>query len=96
MDRGVRALLLLMMMAVIIGAAQQAGPAVQPSVNLPADLARVLGDYEAAWQSGDAAGLARLFAEDGFVLPNGGPPVRSRAAIQKTTPAPADRLRCGR
>ena len=82
MDRGIRALLVITL-AVTTVAAQQGGEVVQPSVNLPADLARVLTDYEAAWQSRDAARLAGLFAEDGFVLPNGGPPVRSRAAIQK-------------
>jgi ketosteroid isomerase-like protein len=54
-----------------------------PSVTLPAALARVLTDYEAAWQKKDAAALAALFTEDGFVLSSGKPPVRGRAAIQK-------------
>jgi len=54
-----------------------------PSVPLPADLARVLTDYEAAWQEKDAHALAALFAEDGLVLSNGVPPVRGRAAIAK-------------
>lgn len=54
-----------------------------PAVDLPAPLARVLTDYEAAWQKKDAAALARLFAEDGFVLASGGPPVRGRAQIEK-------------
>jgi ketosteroid isomerase-like protein len=54
----------------------------QPSIALPADLARVLKDYEAAWSSMDAAALARLFAEDGFVLSNGHEAVRGRAAIE--------------
>ena len=54
-----------------------------PSVALPPDLARVLTDYEAAWSSRDAAALSRLFAEDGFVLAGGRPPVRGRAAIAK-------------
>ena len=74
---------LMMTLAVTVTTGQQPAPAVEPTVKLPADLARVLTDYEAAWQSRDAAAVARLFAEDGFVLPNGGPPVRSRAAIQK-------------
>jgi ketosteroid isomerase-like protein len=52
-----------------------------PSVALPPALDRVLRDYEAAWQRGDAAGLAALFAEDGFVLQGGRAPVRGRAAI---------------
>jgi ketosteroid isomerase-like protein len=55
----------------------------QAAVALPAPLARVLTDYEAAWQRKDAAALAALFAEDGFVLPSGSPPVRGRAQIQK-------------
>jgi ketosteroid isomerase-like protein/uncharacterized protein YciI len=51
--------------------------------DLPPALARVLTDYEAAWKAKDATALAALFAEDGFVLSNGRPPVRGRAAIQK-------------
>ena len=67
--------------------AAQGAPAVDsvaplPSVTLPAPLDRVLRDYERAWQAGDAVALARLFAEDGFVLQGGRPPVRGRAAIQ--------------
>ena len=58
-------------------------PAPMPSVTLPADLARVLTDYEKGWQAKDAAGLASLFAEDGFVLPNGAPPVRGRGEIAR-------------
>ena len=55
----------------------------QPTITLPAPLARVLGDYEVAWQNKDPAALAALFAEDGFVLSNGTPPVRGRAQIEK-------------
>ena len=55
----------------------------QPSVTLPGALARVLTDYEAAWQKRDAAALAALFAEDGFVLSSGKPPVRGRAQIEQ-------------
>jgi ketosteroid isomerase-like protein len=54
-----------------------------PSVQLPAELARVLADYQRAWQQKDAAALAALFAENGFVLSSGAPPVRGRAAIQQ-------------
>ncbi len=53
-----------------------------PSVVLSAALDRVLRDYEAAWQKGDAEALAALFAEDGFVLQGGRVPVRGRAAIR--------------
>ena len=55
----------------------------EPSVELPPGLARVLTDYEAAWTNKDAAGLSRLFVEEGFVLPGEHPPVRGRAAIEK-------------
>ena len=54
-----------------------------PTVPLPAELSRVLTDYEAAWQRKDAGALAGLFAEDGFVLSSGSPAVRGRAAIEK-------------
>lgn len=53
-----------------------------PSVALPPDLERVLRDYERAWRAGDAAALAALFAQDGFVLQSNRPPVRGRAAIR--------------
>jgi len=56
-------------------AARQAGS------ELPPALARVLTDYESAWRAKDAAALAALFAEDGFVLSSGKPPVRGRPAI---------------
>lgn len=54
-----------------------------PSVTLPPEVARVLTDYETAWGAKDAAALSRLFAEDGFVLAGGRPPVKGRAAIEK-------------
>jgi ketosteroid isomerase-like protein len=54
-----------------------------PSVDLPPELARVLRDYEKAWQARDAAALAELFAEDGFVMASSKPPVRGRDAIRK-------------
>jgi ketosteroid isomerase-like protein len=55
----------------------------QPSIELPPALARVLRDYEQAWQAKNPCALAALFAEDGFVLSGGTPPVRGRAAIEK-------------
>ncbi len=58
-------------------------PTPQPSIQLPPELARVLTDYESAWRARNAAALARLFAEDGFVMSNDQPPVRGRAAIEK-------------
>ena len=75
--------LLLFAVLPLAGAAQQPAPApATPSVTLPPELDRVLRDYERAWQGRDAAGLAALFTEDGFVLSNGKPPVRGRAAIR--------------
>jgi ketosteroid isomerase-like protein len=61
---------------------QSPSPTPIPSVSLPPDLDRVLRDYEKAWAARDATGLAALFAEDGFVLQGGKPPVRGRAAIR--------------
>lgn len=55
----------------------------QPTIELPPDLARVLTDYEDAWQAKSASGLANLFAEDGYVLSGGRPPVKGRAEIEK-------------
>jgi ketosteroid isomerase-like protein len=63
--------------------AQAPEPPPLPSITLPPPLARVLTDYEVAWRNKDAAALAALFREDGFVLSNGAPPVRGRAQIQK-------------
>jgi ketosteroid isomerase-like protein len=63
-----------------------------PSVTLPPELDRVLRDYEAAWRKGDGAALATLFAADGFVLPNGAPPVRGREAIQQYYKGPGGPL----
>jgi uncharacterized protein (TIGR02246 family) len=51
-------------------------------VALSPDLDRVLRDYETAWRRGDAAGLAALFTQDGFVLQGGRAPVRGRASIE--------------
>ncbi|CAH0140967.1 YybH family protein [Stenotrophomonas lactitubi] len=51
-------------------------------VALPAALDRVLRDYEQAWRTADAKALARLFADDGFILQSNQPPVRGRAAIE--------------
>jgi ketosteroid isomerase-like protein len=73
----------LLFAAVAGAAAPPPGPAGPlPSVALPAELDRVLRDYERAWQARDAAGLAALFVEDGFVMASGKPPVRGRAAIR--------------
>lgn len=49
------------------GAQQEAPDPRLPSVELPAELDRVLRDYEAAWAAGDGPALAALFTEDGVV-----------------------------
>ena len=71
--------------ALVIGAsiAVCAGAETLSTLTLPAPLGRVLTDYEAAWQKKDAAALAALFTEDGFVLGSGTPPIRGRAQIEK-------------
>jgi hypothetical protein len=58
----------------------QRAPSVPPSVQLPPELDRVLRDYETRFRIGGDT-LAALFSEDGFVLPNGRPPVHGRPAI---------------
>ena len=70
-------------LAALAGAQAPAAVDAQPSVELAPELARVLRDYEAAWQKRDAAGLAGLFAEDGFVMADGRPPLRGRAAVER-------------
>ena len=55
----------------------------QPTIALPPELARVLTDYESAWTHKDSAALAKLFAEDGFVLSPESPMVRGRERIER-------------
>lgn len=69
--------------AAAVARAEEPAASPLPSVVLPPELARVLTDYEKAWRTRDASALASLFAEDGFVLASGAPPVRGRAAIAK-------------
>ena len=52
------------------------------TVTLPAELDRVLRDYEVAWRAGDEAALAALFTETGFVMQGGRAAARGRNAIQ--------------
>ncbi len=75
-------LALLFVLSTFSAAAQEATPSRLPSVSLPPALERVLRDYETAWRAHDAAALANLFAEDGFVMGSGQPPVRGREAIR--------------
>lgn len=81
---GVRLLLVMSLFLAISSSvlAQQPPADSLASIGLPAELDRVLRDYEKAWQARDAEALAGLFTEDGFVLSNGKPPVRGRVAIR--------------
>lgn len=65
-----------------LAAVCHAEPSPLPTITLPPELARVLTDYEDAWQAKDEKALAALFAEDGFVLSGGRPPVRGRNQIE--------------
>ena len=73
----------LLIVSSIVSAAEAPADPPLPGVTLPPELARVLTDYEKAWGAKDAAALARLFAEDGFVLQRNKPPIRGRAGIEK-------------
>lgn len=54
-----------------------------PTVELPAEVARLLSDYSRAWAANDAASLSRLFAPEGMALPNGQPPARGAERIRQ-------------
>lgn len=75
--------LLILALAATVGWASAAGAQapIPPSVTLPAELDRVLRDYEKGWEAGDAPGVARLFTTDGFALPNNKKPARGHADI---------------
>ena len=61
------------------GRAAQA-PAPLPTVDLPAELNRVLRDYEKHWAAKDGPALSALFTDDGFIAR--GPWIRGRDAIR--------------
>jgi hypothetical protein len=56
-------------------------PAPLPSVALPAELDRVLRDYEKHWKANDGTALSELFTDDGFINRNGW--IRGRDAIRQ-------------
>jgi hypothetical protein len=66
-----------------------------PSVELPAELARVLTDYETLYRTGGMK-LAELFTDDGFVLSGGRPPIRGRPGIAEYYDGRAGRSRFAR
>ncbi|MBK6489682.1 MAG: nuclear transport factor 2 family protein [Gemmatimonadetes bacterium] len=71
----------------------RAGDGQPPSVTLPAELVRVLRDYESGWRAGDAVAVSRLFSRDGMALPNGKPPAPGRDAIVRAYAGPGGDLR---
>lgn len=73
-------------------AAQEQSPLGLPVVTLPAELDRVLRDYESAWRDGDGARLAALFTPDGMALHNGALPTRGREAIARGITGPGGAL----
>jgi ketosteroid isomerase-like protein len=56
-------------------------PAPLPTVTLPAELARVLRDYERAWRANDVDELIALFTSDGMVMQPGRPAARGPAGL---------------
>ncbi len=74
----------LLSLSLISGVPETAAPASRPTtVELPAPLDRVLRDYERAWRSRDSKALAALFADDGFVLSGGRPPIQGADNIER-------------
>jgi hypothetical protein len=64
------------------------------SVELPRDLARVLVDYENAWQSHDGKKVAALFTDSGYVLSNGHEPIMDAQPLRGFMQVPAALSRC--
>ncbi len=52
-----------------------------PSIELPAELDRVLRDYERHWSDGDADGLVSLFTPDGIIRRRGW--IQGHAALRE-------------
>lgn len=83
MTRTLTGAVLLILGTAAMARAQEPTAPPLPTVELPAQLERVLRDYEAAWQARDAHALAALFAPDGFVMAPGHPPARGTRAIRE-------------
>ena len=80
----VRALTLLALAVPLAAQNAPSTPASLPSVTLPADLDRVLRDYEKAWKANDVPKLVSLFTDDGFVMQPGRQPARGKAGLTQT------------
>ena len=65
-----------------LGAQVSAPPTSQPSLDLPAELDRVLRDYERHWSAGEAAALSELFVPEGLIV-SSGRWIRGRDAIRE-------------
>ena len=74
------AAILLVLLAVVAPSAAQETYERLPSIELPAELDRVLREYEVAWEEGESEALAALFTTDGFV-PSGPGWIRGRGPI---------------
>jgi ketosteroid isomerase-like protein len=53
------------------------------TVTLPAEVDRLLKDYEKAWIAKDTDALAKLFTSDGMALPSGQMPAQGEERIRK-------------
>lgn len=80
---GRAALLQLAIVATVFNPAAAAQTTSIAAIPLPADLDRVLRDYEEAWRGGDSERLAALFHETGMAIPGGSPIARGRAEIEE-------------
>lgn len=80
-----RAFLLLTLSLILTSAQAQerARPDLPAEIELPAEMDRVLRDYEAGWRASDSEALAAIFTPDGFILRPGNRPVRGRSNIEE-------------
>ena len=75
-----------------VSVSAQDAPHPQPSVALPAELDRVLRDYERHWKAGDADALAALFVPEGLIV-RGGTWIRGTDAIREAYESAGGSLR---
>ena len=89
-----KTLCIILFCLIIIAAESRAQDAFeqQPSIDLPAELDRVLRDYEQAWSGGNEDELASLFTEDGYV-PSGEGWIKGHDAIRARYEGAAGDLR---